>query len=87
MNTKISVFAICIEAIISLLLFNLHDCTFNNKACITTFVLVLDPVILNRDRRYYQSDILKNTILVRHYIFGLSRTILSFNKSKLNFAL
>ena len=29
MNAKISVFVICVEAIIYLLLYNLHDCTFN----------------------------------------------------------
>ena len=29
MNTKFSVFVICIETIIYLLLYNLHDCTFN----------------------------------------------------------
>ena len=29
MNAKISVFVICIEAIMYLLLYNLHDCTFN----------------------------------------------------------
>ena len=29
MNEKISVFAICVEAIIYLLLYNLHDCTVN----------------------------------------------------------
>ena len=28
MNAKISVFVICVEAIIHLLLYNLHDCTF-----------------------------------------------------------
>ena len=28
MNTKVSVFAICIEAIMYLLLYNLYDCTF-----------------------------------------------------------
>ena len=28
MNAKISVFVICVEAIIYLLLYNLHDCTF-----------------------------------------------------------
>ena len=28
MNAKISVFAICAEAIIYLLIYNLHDCTF-----------------------------------------------------------
>ena len=31
MNAKISVFVICAEAIIYLLLYNLHDCTFNFK--------------------------------------------------------
>ena len=30
MNTKISLFAICVEAIIYLSLYNLHDCTFNH---------------------------------------------------------
>ena len=29
MNAKISVFVICVEVIIYLLLHNLHDCTFN----------------------------------------------------------
>ena len=29
MNAKISMFFICIEAIVYLLLYNLHDCTFN----------------------------------------------------------
>ena len=29
MNEKISVFVICVEAIIYLLLYNLHDSTFN----------------------------------------------------------
>ena len=32
MNAKISVFVICVEEIIYLLLYNLHDCTFNNPA-------------------------------------------------------
>ena len=31
MNAKISVFVIYIEAIIYLLLYSLHDCTFNHK--------------------------------------------------------
>ena len=30
MNAKISVFLICVEAIIYLLLYNLHDCTFKD---------------------------------------------------------
>ena len=31
MNAKISVFVICVEAIIYWLLYNLYDCTFNKK--------------------------------------------------------
>ena len=42
MNTKISVFVICVEAIIYLLLDNLYDCTFNiiklNKNRIAKFM-------------------------------------------------
>ena len=30
MNAKISVFVICVEAILNLLLYNLYDCTFNS---------------------------------------------------------
>ena len=33
MNVKISVFVICVEAIIYLSSCNLHDCTFKNKNC------------------------------------------------------
>ena len=31
MITKISLFAICLEAIIYLLLYNFHDCTFQDE--------------------------------------------------------
>ena len=31
MNVKISVFVICVDEIIYLLLFNLHDCTFKKE--------------------------------------------------------
>ena len=31
MNAKISVIIICVEAIIYLLLYNLHDCTFKSE--------------------------------------------------------
>ena len=30
MDVKYSVFLICVETIMYLLLYNLHDCTFNN---------------------------------------------------------
>ena len=35
MNAEISVFVLCVEAIIYLLLYNLHDCTFKNFAKLT----------------------------------------------------
>ena len=35
MNAKISVFVICIKAIIYLLLYDLHGCTFNSFDIIT----------------------------------------------------
>ena len=37
MNAKISVFVICIEAIMHLVLYNLHDCTFNNFSYIESY--------------------------------------------------
>ena len=45
MNVKFSVFVICIEAIIYLLLYNLHGCTFNlsftNNAKLTLTVFLI----------------------------------------------
>ena len=38
MNTKILVFVICVEAILYLLIYNLHDFTFNNEAMKLTSV-------------------------------------------------
>ena len=38
MNAKISVFVIFVEAVIYLLLYNLHDCTFNNSYSAKAFV-------------------------------------------------
>ena len=43
MNAKISVFVICVEAIIYLLLYDLYDCTFNSKHSIVDVAGVLDP--------------------------------------------
>ena len=44
---KISVFVICVEEIIYLLLYNLHDCTFN-KAYLgrTLFNFLITPIPL-----------------------------------------
>ena len=40
MNANFPVFVICVEAIIHLLLYNLHDCTFNDNV-LTKFLLKL----------------------------------------------
>ena len=40
MNTKVSVFVICDEAIIDLLLYNLHDFTFKGNA---QFIFLCNP--------------------------------------------
>ena len=39
MNAKVSVFVICVEATIYLLLYNLHDCTFNIVICYNMVVI------------------------------------------------
>ena len=41
MNAKIPVFAIRVEAVIYLLLYNLHDCTFNKRAKAPVFIIHL----------------------------------------------
>ena len=38
MNARISVFVIFVEAIIYLLLYNLHDCTFNSGKCVILLI-------------------------------------------------
>ena len=55
MNAKTSVFVMCVEAIIYLLLYNLHDCTFKRetsgfvKSCRYNTKLI--PPWLNEDMR------------------------------------
>ena len=41
MNTKISVFVICVEAIIYLFLYNLHDCAFKVRSRLTEALTLL----------------------------------------------
>ena len=52
MNAKVLVFVICVEAIIYLLLYNLHDCAF--KCCIIKYNYVLEilfRIINSNDHR------------------------------------
>ena len=39
MNVKISAFVICVEVIIYLLLYNLHDCTLSQRCLISTHII------------------------------------------------
>ena len=50
MNAKVSVFVICVEAIVCLLLYNLHDCTFNFEHVITGWVRVKFSFV-SKDKR------------------------------------
>ena len=54
MNAKISVFVICVEEIIYLLLYNLHDCTFNVLKVNDVDIEVLCPLfftcLLNKEK-------------------------------------
>ena len=52
MNVKILVFAICVEAIIYLLLYNLHDCTFSHFYKKASLSYMFDKV-LNTFLDYY----------------------------------
>ena len=55
MNAKISVFVICVKAIIYLLLYNLHDCTFKN-AIYRFFIisLIIDQCFIRYQHRAEQ---------------------------------
>ena len=56
MNAKISVSVICVEAIIYLLLYNLHDCTFEKTD---------ESIIKNHD------DLIVKNLLYKDDKFGL----------------
>ena len=47
MNAKISVFVIRVEAIIYLLLYNLHDCTFNYGGNLCLLLQITNPTFTN----------------------------------------
>ena len=62
MNAKISVFVICVEAIIYLLLFNLHDCTFKVDATFKKMVLSQDAMdfLESEYLRCFESSVFPN---------------------------
>ena len=62
MNVKISVFLICVEAIIYLLLYNLYDCTFNSD--IPTYAPTMGGYTLAS--RSIEQRLLTNHWLMKH---------------------
>ena len=79
MNVKIPVFVICVEAIIYLLLYNLHDCTF--KFCICHKLKTIVPasakifittlaVILTLNK-----EILKNISQEQQIVHNIAKTL------------
>ena len=66
MNAKVSVFVICFEAIIYLLLYNLHDCTFkhfmesSNSLYQKMLILKLQYVVLQNNCLFAYDQFQKN---------------------------
>ena len=60
--------AVCVEAIIYLLLYNLHDCTFKNIFFITWYTIYEKKKdITNQDKMLRNQDITKNKGSIRNY--------------------
>ena len=59
MNVKILVFVICVEAIIYLLLYNLHDCTFKRPLFLHIFRSSSTEQV--RVLQYLRLELLKGT--------------------------
>ena len=58
----------CVEAIIYLLLYNLHDCTFKNIFFITWYTIYEKKKdITNQDKMLRNQDITKNKGSIRNY--------------------
>ena len=87
MNAKISVFGICIEAIVYLLLHNLHDCTFSPLSrelfCISLLIfhkllcwllckIAGTPTLIVKPHKLYNG-----TFMALYYVF-ISMSIFTF---------
>ena len=55
MNAKISVFVICVEAVICLLLHKLHDCTFKTLKKVLLGFLTPNQHDINKQRRCWMN--------------------------------
>ena len=72
MNANISVFVICVEAIIYLLLYNLHDCTFKIATLfsIATLISTINLKVLKMEEQIkaISSHVLAPQIWFIHWI-------------------
>ena len=97
MNGKISMFVICVEAIIYLLLYNLHACTFNLNRIVHTCIIYFCSdiklkkiifIIWSRKSKYQNYIVSKHTITWQMYsdpAACFSRFLLQILKSTLLF--
>ena len=67
MNAKISMFVNCSEAIIYLLLYNLHDCTF--KAIVNLLSYEKKKILILFGNNHYITPYKKNCFFLNRYIF------------------
>ena len=69
MNAKISVsvFYICVEAIIYLLLYNLHDCTFNK-----TYIGIIHLVRAQNFPKNFPYQGVRNTSFSENFVYVLN---------------
>ena len=66
MNAKISVFVICVEAVIYSVLYDLHDCTFN----FLDFLLYFEYILPNT----YTIDLFSVTTFQLHITYSIKTT-------------
>ena len=77
MNAKISVFVICIETVIYLLLYNLHDCTFNGLHINYIFNLETIPFIYYLYNKKQHVFLLCNGDVYFIYAFQIKSSLIS----------
>ena len=79
MNVKIPVFVICVEAVIYLLLYNLHECTF--KFCICDKLKTIVPtsakifITTLADILTLNKEILKNISQEQQIVHNIAKTL------------
>ena len=86
MIAKISVFVICIEAVIYLLLYNLHNCTFNRQH-ILFLDIENDNIYLSFRKIYWSSFVTQQKFPIKIKFFSpLNRNLMMSRNSPNNFS-